>query len=290
LYSGALGAEEPLAGTLQPMDTRPLGMGGALLAAPSGTSGIYLNPASLPMMPIYHFGGNYRYTGDEQQHGGSITIVDSVTTVVAAGLAFDYGRISEPHFDHQSFDGRLALAGQAGNIFYFGATGRYLHLEQNIDGKKWGPAGRAALPASGSAQVDGFTLDVGLALMLGEVVTLGAVGYNLVPTESMFAPLQLGSGISIRLFDMLMLEGDAVVDFSSHRETSADIRFGAEVFIAGTFAIRAGYDYDTHHDLHAISGGLGYVHSRFSIDFGLMHEVVDDGRMVIMLGAKYFAN
>ncbi|MDJ0763666.1 MAG: hypothetical protein QNJ97_11845 [Myxococcota bacterium] len=287
---GAAVAETPLVGTLPTLDPRPVGLGGVLRASPSGTAGIYLNPAVIAMTPIYHIELMYQYMGDDQMHTGGMAIVDSVTAMIAAGLSFNYSGIREPHTEHDAFDGRLSLAGGFGNVFFIGATGRYLHLDNNTRSEMWGPAGVAALPASGSQQVDGFTFDVGAALTLGKVVTLGLVGYNLTNTGSRYAPLELGGGISLQLLEMLLVEVNGVADVSSHDKTGFDLHLGSELFLARRFALRAGYIYDVYFNIHSISAGLGYVDSQFALDFGFMKQAVDDGRLVIALGFKYFVN
>ncbi len=283
-------AEDPLTGTLPTMDPRPIGLGGTLRASPSGTSGIYLNPAVLAMVPLYHIELMYQYTGQEQGHMGGLAVVDSVTTFIAAGLSFNYSGIRQQRTEHDAFDGRLALAGGIGNVFFIGATGRYLHLEQNKASNKWGPVGKPALPASGSQQADGFTFDVGTAFRLGNVVTLGLVGYNLTNTGSVFAPIELGGGIGLKLLQMLLLELNGVVDFTSHDDPAWEIHFGTELFLAQRVALRAGYIYDIYYNMHSVSAGLGYVDKQFALDFGFMHEIVEEGRMLLAFGFKYFIN
>lgn len=281
-------AEEPLTGTLRTMDPRPVGLGGVLRASSSGTSGIYLNPATIAMTPLYHIEAMYQYTGEEQMHSGGVAVVDSITSIIAAGLSFNYSRIDRLKMDHEAYDVRLALAGGIGDLFRLGLTGRYLHLEQNLGGKNQGPAGVAALPYSGSQQVDGFTFDAGAAFRLGDLVTLGLVGYNLTDTGSVFAPLQIGGGLSLHLMSMLLIEGNLVVDFTSHDNVNEETHLGVELFIANQVAIRAGHIYDVYFNRHSISAGLGYVDSVFAIDFGFMQEIVADGRMILAFGFKYF--
>jgi hypothetical protein len=282
--------ERPLTGSLPTLNPRAIALGQTLRASASGTAGIYQNPAVIAMTPLYHLELMYQYTGEENMHMGGVSLVDSVTTVVAAGLAFNYSAITEKRTKHQAFDGRLAIAGGIGNIFYLGATGRYLHLEQNQSESKWGPGGKPALPSSGSQLVDGFTFDAGAALRLGNIVTLGLVGYNLIPSHSIFAPMDLGTGLSLYLLNMLLLEANVVIDFTSHDKVNTEIHFGTELFVARAVAIRAGYIYDVYYDLHSASAGLAYVHSKFSIDLGFMHEVVEDGRWQLGFSFKYFVN
>ncbi len=283
-------AEEPLTGTLQIYNPRAVGLAGALRASPSGTSGIYLNPAVLAMTPIYHFELMYQYTGQEQMHSAGVSVVDSITSFIAAGLSFNYGGIRQTHSEHDAFDGRLALSGRLGERFFIGAAGRYIHVDSNTSMDAWGPGGVAALPASGSQQADGFTFDVGAALRAGEFFTLGVVGYNLTNTGSIYAPIKLGGGGSVYLLDMLLVEVNGVADFTSHDASAWEIRMGTELFIAKRVGLRAGYYYDIYYDIHSICAGLGYVDTRFSLDFGFMQEAVDSGRTVLAFSFKYFVN
>jgi hypothetical protein len=283
-------AESPLTGTLTTLNPRALALGRTLRASPSGTSGVYQNPAVLAMAPVYHMEMVYQYTGEEDRHMGGMVLADSVTTVVAAGLSFNYSGINQKHTKFEAYDGRLAIAGAIGNIFFLGGTARYLYLDQKWDSEKWGPGGMPALPSSGSRNVNSFTFDAGSALRLGNIVTLGVVGYNLIPTESVFAPIQLGTGASIYVMNMLLVEVNTLVDFTSHDEVSNDIELGTELFLGGTVALRGGYIYDFYYKLNTISAGLAYVHSKFSIDAGYMHEIVDDGRWCLAFSLKYFIN
>ncbi|MCU0662792.1 MAG: hypothetical protein MUC50_10770 [Myxococcota bacterium] len=283
-------AEEPLAGTETTLDPRALGLSNALRASPSGVSGVYLNPSVIALLPLYHIGLMYGYTGKDEQHMGGVAIVDSVTSVVAAGLAFNYSGINQPSTKHQVYDGRLALAGRLGDVLALGGSLRYLHVEQNLSSRMRGPAGPPALPASGSVQANGFTLDVGACLTLAEVVNIAVVGQNLTAMGTVFAPLSLGGGASVSLFDMWLIELDANFDFTSHDKASAEIQAGTELFIAGQFAVRAGYSYDFFYNMNRLSGGLGYVHQSFGVDMGVASEVQGDPRWQLFAGIKIFIN
>jgi hypothetical protein len=283
-------AEEPLVGTVKTLNPRALGLSGAMVAGPAGTSGVYINPATISMAPLYHFEGMYQFTARENMHMGGLAVVDSVTTVVGAGVSFNYSGIEQARTSHQAYDVRLSLSGAVGKMLFLGATGRYLRLEQNIESSKWGPAGKAALPKSGNQQVDGFTFDAGAALKIGDLISLGVTGYNLTNTESVFAPIELASGASVSLIEMLLIELDVVTDFTSHDEAGAEIRFGGELFVAGAAAIRGGYMYDIYYNMHGISAGIGYVHSRFALDAGFSQELRDNGRIAVSIGLKFFVN
>ncbi|MDD5309795.1 MAG: hypothetical protein PHU25_20965 [Deltaproteobacteria bacterium] len=283
-------AETPLEGTLPTMDPRPIGMGMTLRAAPGATAGIYLNPATIAMAKLFHLELMYQHTGEDSENMGGLAVVDSITTIVAAGLSFNYARINKANMDHESYDGRLALAGNFADVFFVGLTGRYLRVEQNMSRSKWGPNGRAAMPSSGSHNVDGFTFDAGLALKPVDVFSIGVVGYNLTDTGSIFAPVKLGSGLSVFALDMITVEGDVVIDFTSFEKVNEEIHAGAEILVAGSVPLRGGYIYDVYYGINSVTAGIGYVGAQFALDFGYMQEVIDSGRWVLSFGFKYFIN
>ena len=289
LIGASAAAEQPLVGTGQTLDSRAVGTAGAMIAAPGGVNGVYLNPASIAMATLYHIEGMYQFTSRENMHMGGLAIVDSQTLPnIAAGVSFNYSGCESNRNSHDSFDGRLSLAGSIGKVFFIGATGRYLRLEQNTAMSNWGPAGKAALPSSGSLQIKGFTMDAAVGLRLAKMVTLSAVGYNLTHTESAFAPIQLGTGASISLMDKILIDVDSVIDFTSHTDTGVDLRVGGEIFLADTVFIRAGYKYDFYYERNTVAAGLGYLHKMFGIDVGFSQEIVSEGRTAVSIGFKYF--
>ncbi len=282
-------AEDPLVGTAQTMNPRALGTAGAMIASPGGTNGVYLNPATIVMAPLYHIEGMYQFTSRENMHNGGLVIVDSVTLPnIGAGVSFNYAGCDSNRTEHDSFDGRLSLAGAIGKMFSLGVTGRYLSLEQNRSSSNWGPAGRPALPASGSRQVNGFTVDAAAALRIAEIVTLGLVGYNLTHVESVFAPIVLGSGISLNLMKILSLETDVLADFTSHDKTGLTLRAGGEIFLADTVFIRAGYQHDFYYQRNLIAAGAGYQNPNFGIDLGFSQDIVGEGKTRVGISFKYF--
>lgn len=281
--------EEPLYGTSRTMDPRTLGLAGASLATPSSVSGLYLNPATIAMAHIYHLNLMYQYTGQENMHMGGIAIVDSVTSsTIAAGLAVNYLAANHDHTHHQSWDGRLAVGGNIGDVFFIGLTGRYIRVEHDLKSADLGPNGRPAMPSSGSQQVDGFTFDAGAALNAGNVLRIGVTGYNLSNTDSIYAPLQLGSGVAVSLVEMLNIEADVVFDFTSHEKVNEEIRAGLELLVAGRVPLRLGYLHDVYYHINSIAAGVGYLDKAFAIDLGYSQELRQGGRFQLALGVRIF--
>jgi hypothetical protein len=282
--------EEPLLGTSAVLDPRALGLAGALRASPSSVSGLYLNPASISMAPVYHINLMYQFAREQDTnlHMAGGAIVDSVTSsTIGAGLSLNYLRADENVTDHESWDARLAVAGNIKDTFFIGITGRYLRVENDLESGDRGPNGVPALPSSGSQQMDGLTFDAGAGLKLG-VVSIGVAGYNLSNPGSAYAPLSLGSGVGVTLFEMLLIEADVLVDFSSHDEVGTEIQSCAELFLAGRVPLRVGYIYDVYFNINTIAAGIGYVDPSFGIDIGFQKDIVDGGRITLALGLRIF--
>jgi len=222
-------------------------------------------------------------------HMAGGAIVDSVTSsTIGAGLALNYLRANEQRTDFESWDARLALAGNIKDVFFIGASGRYLRVENDLERGNRGPNGRPALPSSGSQQLDGLTFDAGAGLRFAQIVSIGVVGYNLSNPGSVYAPLALGSGVGLTLFEMLLIEADVVLDFTSHDEIGTDIQACAELFLAGRVPLRVGYAYDVYYNINTIAAGIGYVDPAFGIDIGFQKDLTDSGRFALSLGIRIF--
>jgi hypothetical protein len=291
LLSGTALAEEPIFGTSPVLDPRALGLAGALRATPSSVSGLYLNPATISMAPVYHIDLMYQFAREQETnlHNVGGAIVDSITlSTIGAGLSLNYLRADENVTDHESWDARIALAGNIKDTFFIGLTGRYLRVENDLESGDRGPNGVPALPSSGSQQMDGLTFDAGVGLRFAQVVSIGVAGYNLSNPGSVYAPLSLGSGVGLTLFEMLLIEADVLVDFSSHDEVATEIQSCAELFLAGRVPLRVGYIYDVYFNINTIAAGIGYVDPSFGIDIGFQKDITDGGRFALALGIRIF--
>ncbi|MCK9459351.1 MAG: hypothetical protein M0R80_06900 [Proteobacteria bacterium] len=290
-FASTARAEEPLFGTSPLLDPRALGLAGALCATPSSASGLYLNPATIAMAPVYHISLGYQFAREQNAnlHTAGGAIVDSITSsTIGAGLSLNYLRANESRRDFESWDARLAVAGNIKDTFFIGATGRYLRVESDLERGDRGPNGRPALPSSGSQQMDGLTFDAGAGLRLANIVSIGVAGYNLSNPGSAYAPLSLGSGVGVTLFEMLLIEADAVFDFTSHDEVGTEIRSAVELFLAGRVPLRVGYAYDVYYDINTIAAGIGYVDPSFGVDIGFQKDLTDGGRFALALGLRIF--
>ncbi len=266
---------------------RAVAMGGAQAAFGTSTNGIYYNPANLPFSRVYHFEGMGSFSPEARRLSGGGAIVDSSTSRLAGGLGGQYITSDPDGLKRQAIDLRLALAFPFSDKVAIGAVGKYLRTEQSV---AKGPFGRS-LVSDGTpdgAIGNGFSFDAGLTVAPIQELRLAVVGRNLSNPGTGLQPTNLlfGAGYGTQSFT---LEANGLVDFTTYQNPRLRAMAGAEYFLFDRVPLRLGYRYDDGLRTHSISGGIGYVDTRFSIEFGLRREVIADNPATMMgVAARFF--
>lgn len=244
---------------------RPAGTGQAFTSIATGPSGIYHNPAGVPMANMYAVGGNYQF-----QPSGSIlnaSIVDSKTNPkVTAGAGYSY---LLDHGDSNAASGhdiRLALAVPAlEKRFSVGVGGRYLILDDD-----------------GTEFARGFTLDGGVIVRILENLHAGVAGKNLIDICSRpvrcrgVAPRTIAGGISYGRSTAFQLSSDVELDLNSEEENiNLEYQFGAEYMAGGSVPLRIGYRHLTLDTSNHVTAGVGWRSARFGADASVDLNVND---------------
>ena len=255
---------------------RGVGMGGGARASAVGTSAIAYNPANLGLAPVYHIETMLAFIPNARTwlYGGAVA--DAVSNRVAAGMSF-YGYSGNEDRNFSGFDGRLSLGLAITQALGIGISGRYIKLasdEENEEGEQVGGGIRA------------FTMDAALRLTAFEGLQIAAFGYNLIPTDSGFAPLQVGGAISYSYERTFSINLDMLVDLSTFDDAAVTLGAGAEYLAANTVPIRIGFRRDWGRDLNQITAALGYVDTKFGVDLGLRQDL-GGGDTTLLLSARY---
>jgi hypothetical protein len=257
--------------------TRSLGMGGTLRASPSADSAILLNPAGMALFRAYNINAFYSYRGSDAGSLVNASIVDSFTAKIAAGLSYSFIHASPSKTlalatpfpldtTLNTHEAALALAYPLGDVFFIGLTGRYVY--QSVDQTADVPAGPHKLE-----NINSFTMDVGAILRPWSSLSIAVTGQNLIGISKEFYPRLLGMGIAYALGTRFNAEFDSVLNFSTAESVKASYHVGGELFLGGSYAVRAGYMYDMLRSANYVTGGLGLVSSKISLDFGLRQMV-----------------
>jgi hypothetical protein len=266
---------------------RGLAFGGAQAATGGSTVALYENPANLPMARVYHFEGLAAVSPEarRQSYGGAV--VDSNTSRLAGGFAGTWN-IMDPDGIHRTWtDLRLSLAYPLGDKISVGATGRYLRVSQSLGS---GPLGSslASDGTPGGPIFNAFTFDVGAAVAPAQGLRIGVVGKNLTNPSVGVTPTLLQGGVGYNI-DIVTVEGDALVDFTTWSKPKGRYMLGGEVFIANHFPVRAGYRYDDGTRTHAASVGVGYIDRKWSFEVAGRRDVAGDNPATfISASLRYF--
>lgn len=258
---------------------RSLAMGGALRALGNGTTAIFVNPANMPLTRLYHIDASGIIRPESTRAIGTATAIDSITssTKVSGGAAFSVG-LEDPNGLNRTFtDFRSAVAYPIADKVFIGLGFRYLRMIQDgygpldqMPSQSYSPVSGGLLQGKGQRDpfVDTWTLDAGLTVRIGQSLHIGLVGQNLTHPGHSLLPTTVGGGIGYGNKDF-SIEADGLVDFDSWTTATGRFMGGGEYLVANKVPIRIGYQYDQGANVHAVSGGIGYVSTEVGVELGL---------------------
>ena len=291
LVCGGAGVAEA---TLDLQGTRSIGMGGGLRATASGESAVLMNPAGLFLTRGYVLSGLYQFRVSDDAHLMNVSVVDSLTTMIAAGVFYSYSH-AEPsrHIAMsgglapfqlaetiQTHEAGLALGYNLSDFFLIGLNVRYVNI--TVDQ----PDGTPSDWVRESTHTG--TMDVGIILRPWQGLHIAAVGHNLIPIEGTEFPMQLGMGIAYQFGTYLLVEFDTVLDFSSDETMAASFHGGAELFVKSLVALRAGAAHNMVYEATYVTAGLGVVTQKVGVDFGLRQMVEGGAETLIAFSLRFF--
>lgn len=269
--------------TLDLVGTRSIGMGGGLRASASGESAVLLNPAGLVLTKAYVLTALYQFRVSDSAHLVNVSVVDSLTTMIAAGVFYSYshaepsrhiaatsGGLNPFHLAEtvQTHEAGLALAYNLSDFLLLGLNIRYVNIEvEQPEGTPDGWIRDTTHTAS---------MDVGAIVRPWQGLHIAVVGHNLIPIEGLEFPMQLGLGLAYQFGTYLLAEFDTVLDFSTDETAAASFHGGLEAFIKNAVALRGGVAYDMLQEATYVTAGLGFVTRKLGLDFG-MRQMVDAG-------------
>jgi hypothetical protein len=233
------------------MRARNFGMGGAFRALGSGTEAVEGNPASMAVFRRYlvELGGAWdaRYPFGF----GSIAVMDSASSPVAAGVAYHLVSLGEGDQHRIAHLNTGAITLPFGESFFIGASARYVLM-------------------SGARESNAMTGDAGLLLRLGSFVA-SVSGHNLVDIHNPDFPRTFAGALGLITPD-LTLSADLQGDFNGQRPAYA-FSGGGEWVLGGAVPVRAGFMRDLIRGGNFIGAGLGFLVQGGGLDLSYRHEL-----------------
>jgi hypothetical protein len=290
---------------------RPMGMGEAGRATATGASGPLMNPAGMSLVRQYVIEGMYGIKIEDVGHNANLTVVDSITSRVAAGLFYTFiyetpklgfnwagGRIESEQITRTGHAAGLSLSLPLGDRFILGVTAKYLHFDTTA------PLPMGTVPDHLTLDtVNSVTFDIGMIVRLGDRFNIGLIGYNLWDHGSRESPLSLGIGLAYIPIPSLSINFDTVVNFTGYQNyridmmtgkvsldqrTTARLGPGIEWLAGNKVPIRAGVVYDSGLPATYLTVGLGYLSTAFGIDLSYRGKVQGGLENFLMLGIRIF--
>jgi hypothetical protein len=260
--------------------TRGLAMGGAGRADARGDQGPLLNPAGMSLSRLYTVEGGYQFITRDGGHVARASVVDSTSGFkLAGGLFYGYRTSSPAGLPALSgHEAGLSLAYPFADRVLLGVTGKYLNLSGGFD-----PDGRAR---------HGFTVDAGLAVRAGSVLTIGVAGYNLRDMSSRIAPVSLGYGVALQPIPDLTFVADAFHDFTTSdpsRGTVITLAGGGEYVWQRRMVFRAGGGRDGGSEHGYLAAGLAALSELGSVDLAVRQDISGQAKLTFMaVGLRLF--
>lgn len=247
---------------------RMTAVGGATRASSNSLTALYSNPANMAAAQLYHIGAFAQVYPEARRQSYGAAVVDSL--ISSTGLAGGLGgvlTVQDPDgIAREWMDIRFGLAMPLGDLFFLGLTGKYVTLQQN----GLGPLRHSE--ASGGLQdqniIQTVTFDAGATLRPVPQFAISLTGHNLTNPDTSILPIMGGIGAAFSTADFI-ISADAVLESKTHSATKFRAMAGGELLLADRVATRLGYRFDQGLEGHAISGGLGYLDQKFSIDASL---------------------
>jgi hypothetical protein len=294
--------------------TRALSLSEAYRATATGNDAIYFNPAGLVTIPRYSPELHYQLDLIDEQHQVDISVVDSKTSALAAGLGYT--------FDGRQFTKRASLQHTAtlalaypifDKLLAVGAGFKYVNVSDAVLGN----------------YLNALSADVGVLSRLPGGVSLAAVGYNLIPIQSGRVPLSAAFAVNVDLGPLsgllfggtpafgampnaaglpsptamgtlqgplanLTVEVDWHMNFATLYGTEHRVSAGLEYLAFDSVPLRAGYLWnqrvpgDETDDQHFVSVGAGFIVPYFGLDVAWQQSVVDLDTRTFACALKFF--
>ena len=256
---------------------RSIAMGDAFRGVASSNDAIIDNPAGLALNPHYEIAGFFAWDTAAPAAYWNGSVVDATTLPLAVGVSYSHigsgndilGNMAPGRYVGSSY--RLALAYPVSDVLAVGVNADWLRYGGDVNGGNG---------------IDAVTGGAALALKLGDMFTIGAVGSNLVDVGTSLVPRQFAVGASFGTDSTFRVDVDGVATIE--QSAAYDLHVGGEYFLAQLLALRGGYFYSGLTQQHFVSGGVGLVVPGFAIEGAYRQSVAPWVDHLFVVDLKFF--
>lgn len=249
---------------------RSVAMGDAFRAVGTSNDAISEDPAALAQGQHYEIDGFFGYAFSAPASYWNASILDSSTTPVAVGVSYTHlaSGMFQDRFGGSNLRLDLAYALIPDQLF-IGVGGNWLDFGYGI-------------------KTDAISCDAAILYKPVDIVSIAAVGYNLVDVDSeLLAPRKAALAAAVGSDTSYRVAADAVANFATPNVT-LDYHVGGEYLIAQLVAVRAGYLYDGLIKQSFGTVGAGVIVTGFSFDVGFRQSILPWNDNALILDVKLY--
>jgi opacity protein-like surface antigen len=282
-------------------DPRSLALGGAVTTIGTAWTALNHNPAGINQTRQYVSSMGYGGGGEPKNHGFSFAATDSLMNP-AVSLGFGYTRLVLGSGTDESDGGgdiyRAAMVfseRSEGMGFHLGVSAHYSDLDLP-SGDEPSETSDTKNPAT---TLSIFNINVGVLLVLAQKFRIGLLGRNLLDRLNSGQSRDLVGGLGLVL-GPAALEYSATMDFETcdkypefcvkGARATVSHAAGLEFMPSLNVPFRVGYRYNAMHDVHVVSGGLGFITREFALEGAYARELTDNAQQWFGVTFRYFPN
>lgn len=258
---------EPTTGLREFTSARGLGKAGASIGFAGDTDALHANPAAISFFPHFNLSLGGLINAPQRSYVFSVEAVDSKINMdesvpVSGGLGYLYYVTGEGFEARKGHVVNFALSVPLyADLAFVGITARYLKV-------------------SGAVVSNAVTMDAAVMVKLAEVIGISAVGYNLIPINSLEARRAWGFGVAVGKQTAFHVNVDARLDTNEQDEIKPSFGVGGEYLIADLVAPRLGYVEDMLRETHNVAAGVSVQYEGFALDVGYRQAIGGDEKTV----------
>lgn len=258
---------EPTTGLREFTSARGLGKAGASIGFAGDTDALHANPAAISFFPHFNLSLGGLINAPQRSYVFSVEAVDSKinqdeAVPVSGGLGYLYYVTGEGFEARKGHVVNFALSVPLyADLAFVGVTARYLKI-------------------SGAYVTNAVTMDAAVMVKLAEVIGISAVGYNLIPINSLEARRAWGFGVAVGKETAFHVSLDARLDQNDQGEVKPTFAIGGEYLIADLVAPRLGYVEDMLRGTHNVAAGVSLQYQGFALDLGYRQAIGGDEKTV----------
>lgn len=241
------------------LSARSYAMGNAFRAHGYGADALLGNPAALSVFRRYQVEATGAWDIDSNFGAGSLTIADSQTSELAAGISYQLVSFGGDEARRTAHLTTTAMALAISSWLHVGMSARHQVI-------------------TGASETNSVTMSAGVIFRPWEYLSVGVSGHNLIGVANVDVPRYMVVSVS-SMISLLTPMVEFKMDFAQPEPRYA-FSAGVEWIAGEVLPLRVGYSYDGIVEDHFLGFGIGYFVQGSGIDLAYRHAIDGKGHLL----------